>query len=195
MVESFDGVEVIAFPDAAAFEAWLEQHHTRQSGVWLKMAKKGSGIPSLTSDEAVDVGLCFGWISGQRRALDDRWYVQKYVPRRPKSLWSKVNVDKVERLLAAGRMREPGLAEVRAAQADGRWDAAYASQKDATVPDDLVAALADNPRAQAAFDALDKTAQYVAYLPLLQATTPTARAARLARLIAALEARDEPDPD
>lgn len=194
-METIDGVEVVTFADAAAFESWLDQHHQRPEGVWIKVAKKRSGIPSITSDEAVDVGLCFGWISGQRRSYDAQYYLQKYVPRRPKSLWSKVNVDKVERLLAAGRMREPGLAEVRAAQADGRWDAAYASQKDATVPDDLVAALADNPRAQAAFDALDKTAQYVAYLPLLQATTPTARAARLARLIAALEARDEPDPD
>ena len=141
-----DGVEVIAFRDAAAWESWLAAHHELQSGVWLKMAKKGSGIPSVTSDEVVDIGLCYGWVSGQRRALDDRYYLQKYVPRRPRSLWSRVNVEKVEALLAAGRMREPGMAEVRAAQADGRWEAAYESQKTATVPADVVAAL-DGQRA------------------------------------------------
>lgn len=194
-METIDGVEVVALPDAAAFEAWLELNHARQEGVWIKMAKKGSGIASLTSDDAVDVGLCFGWISGQRRSLDDRYYLQRYVPRRPRSIWSKVNVDKVEQLLAAGRMREPGLAEVRAAQADGRWDAAYASQKYATVPDDLVAALADNPRAKAAFDALDKSARYTAFLPILLAKTPKTRAARVARVVAALEASGGPDPD
>ncbi len=136
-----DEAPVIFFPDAAAFEAWLEEHVGHQPGVWLKVAKKSSGIPSLTDDEAVDVGLCFGWISGQRKGLDETYYLQKYVPRRPRSRWSQVNVRKVEELLAAGRMRPAGLAEVEAARADGRWDAAYVSQKEATVPPDL----ADRP--------------------------------------------------
>lgn len=193
-METIDGVEVVTFADAAAFESWLEQHHQRPEGVWIKVAKKRSGIPSITSDEAVDVGLCFGWISGQRRSYDAQYYLQKYVPRRPKSVWSKVNAAKVERLLAAGRMREPGLAEVRAAQADGRWVAAYASQKDAAVPPELAAALAAKPRAKAAFDALDKTARYVAFLPILQASSPQARATRLARLLATLEGRDRTEP-
>jgi uncharacterized protein YdeI (YjbR/CyaY-like superfamily) len=182
-----DGAEVIAFRDAAAWESWLAAHHELQSGVWLRMAKKGSGISSVTSDEVVDIGLCYGWVSGQRRALDDRYYLQKYVPRRPRSLWSRVNVEKVEMLLAAGRMREPGMAEVRAAQADGRWDAAYASQKTATVPADVVAALEDNERAKVAFDALARSAQYLLYLPVLQARSPKARAARIEKLIAQLE--------
>ena len=138
---------MIFFPDAAAFEAWLEEHVEHQPGVWLKVAKKSSGIPSLTDDEAVDVGLCFGWISGQRKGLDETHYLQKYVPRRPRSRWSQVNVRKVEELLAAGRMRPAGLAEVEAARADGRWDAAYVSQKEATVPPDLAAALAASPAA------------------------------------------------
>jgi uncharacterized protein YdeI (YjbR/CyaY-like superfamily) len=116
---------VLFFPDQAAFEAWLEEHVDRQEGVWLKIAKKSSGIPSLTSDEAIDSGLCFGWISGLRRALDETYYLQKYVPRRPRSIWSQVNVAKVAELTAAGRMRPSGLAEVEAAQADGRWAAAY----------------------------------------------------------------------
>src|ERR687898_1030326 len=173
-MEVLDGVEIIAFRDVAAWESWLANNHELQAGVWLKMAKKGSGIPSVTDDEVVDVGLCYGWVSGQRKSFDESYYLQKYVPRRTKSLWSKVNVDKVEKLLAAGRMREPGMAEVRAAQADGRWDAAYESQKHATVPPDVVAALQENKEAKDFFDSLDKTDQYRLYLPVLQARTPKA---------------------
>jgi uncharacterized protein YdeI (YjbR/CyaY-like superfamily) len=114
---------VLPFRDAAGFEAWLEAHFDQQAGVWLKLAKRASGIPSLTSDEAVDVGLCFGWISGQRKSLDERYYLQKYVPRRRRSHWSQLNRAKVRELTAAGRMRPPGLAEVAAAKADGRWHA------------------------------------------------------------------------
>jgi len=125
-----DGAEVRPFRDAEEFDRWLAEHHTEQAGVWLKLAKAASGIPSLTSDEAVDVGLCWGWISGQRRGLDETWYLQKYVPRRRRSIWSKVNVAKVEALTEAGRMRAPGLAEVEAARADGRWAAAYSGREE-----------------------------------------------------------------
>jgi uncharacterized protein YdeI (YjbR/CyaY-like superfamily) len=127
-----DEAEVIAFRDAAAFEAWLDEHVDLQVGVWLKIAKKGSGVPSLTAEEAVDVGLCFGWISGQRRSLDDAFFLQKYVPRRPRSRWSERNVAKVAELTAAGRMRPSGLAEVEAAKADGRWAAASAARRAAS---------------------------------------------------------------
>ena len=123
---------VLAFRDAAAFEAWLAAHVDLQAGVWLKLAKKGSGVPSLTADEAVDIGLCYGWISGQRRSCDDVYFLQKYVPRRRRSIWSQINVAKVEALTAAGRMRPSGLAEVEAAKADGRWAAAYGSGRTAT---------------------------------------------------------------
>ena len=116
-----DELEVITCEDAAAWDAWLAQHHGRREGVWLKIARLRSGAASLTNDEAVDVGLCWGWISGHRRGLDDTWFLQRYTPRRPRSNWSAVNVAKVEALLAAGRMRAPGLAEVEAAKADGRW--------------------------------------------------------------------------
>jgi len=118
-----DGAEVLPFRDVASFEAWLEEHVGHHPGVWLKLAKAGTGIPSLTSDEAVDVGLCFGWISGKRMALDDTYYLQKYVPRRPHSNWSALNVCKVGALTASGRMRPSGEAEVDAAKADGRWPA------------------------------------------------------------------------
>lgn len=181
-------VAVIAFPDAAAFEAWLAKHLVVHAGVWLKIAKKGSGVPSLTSDEAVDVGLCHGWISGQRKPLDEVYYLQKYVPRRPNSRWSQINVRKVELLVTAGRMRPPGLAEVDAAKADGRWAAAYESQRNITMPPDLAAALAANPRAAQVFDALGKTRQYQVILKLLTARSATARDVQLRRAMAAFEA-------
>lgn len=180
---------VIAFRDAAEFEAWLGEHAGLQAGVWLKIAKKGSGIPSLTGDEAVDIGLCHGWISGQRKSLDKVYYLQKYVPRRPRSRWSQINVAKVAALAAAGRMRPSGLAEVEAAKADGRWAAAYESQRDASVPPDLAAALAAHPKAAQSFDALGKTQQYALILKLLTARSATARAAQLRKALAALEPR------
>jgi uncharacterized protein YdeI (YjbR/CyaY-like superfamily) len=122
-METINGVPVIECADADALAQWLEVHHGEHGGVWLRMAKKGTGIPSVTSDEAVDVGLCYGWISSLRKPQDDVYYLQKYTPRRPGSAWSRVNVEKVAALTAAGRMREPGLREVRTAQADGRWTA------------------------------------------------------------------------
>jgi uncharacterized protein YdeI (YjbR/CyaY-like superfamily) len=179
--------ETIFFRDAAEFESWLDDHVDHQPGVWLKIAKRSSGIASLTDDEAVDSGLCFGWISGQRKGLDETYYLQKYVPRRPRSRWSQVNVRKVEELSAAGRMRPSGLAEVEAARADGRWDAAYESQKEATVPPDLAEALAASPSASRAFEALGKTEQYAVILDLITVRNPRTRAVHLAKAIAALE--------
>ncbi|CAM5460019.1 hypothetical protein GCM10010329_32780 [Streptomyces spiroverticillatus] len=185
-----DGVEIVAFPDGRAFESWLDVNHARQEGIWVKVAKKKSGIPSVTDGELVDIGLCFGWISGQRRSLDGDHYLQRYVPRRPRSLWSQVNVDKVALLLAEGRMREPGMAEVRKAQEDGRWTKAYESQKTATAPPDLAAALDADPDARKAFDALDRTARYQLILPLLQALTQKAREARLERVLSVLRSTE-----
>jgi len=179
---------VIAFRDAGQFETWLDINAGHQPGVWLKLAKKSSCVPSMTDDEAVDVGLCYGWISGQRKALDETHYLQKYVPRRPRSRWSQVNVRKVEALLAAGRMRPSGLAEVEAAKADGRWDAAYTSQREATVPPDLAAALVASPPAGQAFHALGRTGQYAVILDLVTARTPETRATRLRMAVADLEA-------
>ncbi|MZD04893.1 OmdA domain containing protein [Streptomyces sp. SID5785] len=198
-MEEFDGVEVRAFPDAEAFENWLAEHHAREAGLWVKVAKKASGIASVTDDELVDTGLCWGWVSGRRRGLDEKYYLQRYVPRRKRSLWSQVNVEKVAALAAAGRMREPGLAEVRRAQEDGRWDRAYASQSAATVPDDLAAALAADPAADAAFASLDRTARYLVLLPLLQAATPEVRRTRLERAVRTLtgpepQAAPHPEP-
>ena len=119
-----DELDVIVCEDAASWDAWLAANHGNRAGVWLKIAKLASGVASVTNDEAVDVGLCWGWISGHRKALDDTWFLQRYTPRRPRSNWSAVNVAKVGALLEAGRMRPPGLAEVEAAKADGRWQRA-----------------------------------------------------------------------
>jgi uncharacterized protein YdeI (YjbR/CyaY-like superfamily) len=189
-MKDLDRVEVITFANAAAFESWLAENCRRQDGLWLKIAKKGSGVPSLTSEEAVDVGLCWGWNSGQRLSHDMVYYLQKYVPRRPGSVWSKVNVDKVEALAAAGRMRASGLAEVAAAKADGRWDAAYVSQRNATVPPDLVKALAENKAADGFFARLNKTDRYAVILRLAKERTAAGRAARLKEIVAALAEQD-----
>jgi uncharacterized protein YdeI (YjbR/CyaY-like superfamily) len=182
-----DTAQVIAFHDAAEFEAWLDEHVDQSTGVWLKIAKKASGVPSLTDNEAVDSGLCFGWISGQRKAFSDVYYLQKYVPRRPGSRWSQVNVRKVEELIAAGRMRPPGLAEVEAAKTDGRWDAAYASQKEATVPPDLAAALAASHHAEATFESLSKTDRYAVILDVVTARTARTRVAHIRKAVLTLE--------
>ncbi|MEC3917715.1 YdeI/OmpD-associated family protein [Nocardia sp. CDC160] len=184
-------MDAVSFADAAAFDAWLAVNHARPEGVWIRMAKKGSGIASLTEDEAVDVGLCWGWISGQRKGFDADHYLQKYVPRRPRSAWSQVNVDKVARLSAEGRMRAPGLAEVAAAQADGRWAAAYPPQSSFTVPPDLAAALGAKPGARVAFEALDRTRQYAIVLELYRAGSPKTRASRLRKALDGLETRGE----
>lgn len=186
-----DDAPVLAFADPAEFELWLSEHVDEPAGVWLKLAKASSGIPSMTADEAVDVGLCFGWISGQRKSLDDQYYLQKYVPRRPRSRWSEVNVGKVEELTAAGRMRPSGRAEVDAAKRDGRWDAAYESQKDATVPDDLAAALAARPAALRAFDALNRTERYAVILDIVTTRTPATRATHVERAVQRVAADSE----
>ncbi|MGW3562132.1 YdeI/OmpD-associated family protein [Streptomyces sp. NPDC000963] len=191
-METVEGLAVIPFGGGEELEAWLERHHGDTPGIWLLLARKGSDLASPTAEEILDATLAHGWITGKRRARDERSYLQKITPRRPGSLWSQVNVRQVEALTAAGRMREPGLAEVRAAREDGRWEAAYPSQKEATVPDDLAAALAAEPRAAAAFEALNRTDRYLVILSLWQARTARTRAARLERAVAALAAGGRP---
>ncbi|MEV0127281.1 YdeI/OmpD-associated family protein [Dactylosporangium sp. NPDC050688] len=179
-------MEPVLFADEAAFEAWLAEHHATAAEVWILVGKKGSGVQSLSVREALDVALCFGWIDGQRKGLDERHFLQRYVPRRPRSTWSQVNVAKVEALTAAGRMRPAGLAEVARAQADGRWAAAYPSQRTATVPPDLAEALAADDRARAAFDALPGTERYLLILQLLKLRTEAGRAARVRAIVGQL---------
>lgn len=182
-------MDVLDFPDAARWESWLAAQHGARTEAWLRIAKRHSGIASITPAEAIDVALCYGWIDGQRKAYDDVSFLQRFSRRRPRSSWSKVNVAKVEALMAAGRMRPAGLAEVAAARADGRWEAAYESQRNAAVPPDLAAALAGNARASAAFERLGRSDRYAVILPLLKARTPKTRARILARAVAQLAAQ------
>jgi uncharacterized protein YdeI (YjbR/CyaY-like superfamily) len=182
-------MDVLDFADAAGWESWLEDHQGERAEAWLRIAKRGSGLATIAIADALDVALCFGWIDGQRKSLDDVSFLQRYSRRRPRSSWSKVNVGKVVALTAAGRMRPSGLAEVAAARADGRWAAAYEPQRTATVPPDLAAALADHPRANAAFTGLGRTQRYSVILQLAKARTAESRARILTRVIDTLTAR------
>ncbi|MFV2179735.1 YdeI family protein [Actinomadura sp. LOL_016] len=177
---------MMRFADAACWESWLAGHHAEDGGAWLLIARKGSAAPLITIDRAAEVALCYGWIDGHRRAHDAGAFLQRYSRRRPGSPWSQVNVARAEALIAAGRMRDPGFAAIEAARADGRWDAAYAPQREAPVPAELVAALAADPAAAARFGALARTARYLLVLPLIKAGTPAARARRLATIMGGL---------
>ena len=177
---------VLPFPDEAALERWLEEHHADAPGLYVKIAKKGSGIPSVDWAGMVEVLLCFGWIDGRANRLDDCWYVQRITPRRPRSVWSLKNVETVARLTEQGRMRPAGLAAVEAAKADGRWERAYAGPATITVPDDLAAALDAAPGARAAFDALPGGERYSVLWRVHTAATPGTRAKRIAAAVQSL---------
>lgn len=189
-----DGLPVLTFPDAAAFEAWLEEHADTARGAWLRLAKKGSGIPSPSWAELVDVALCFGWIDGQKASDDGPWYRQRVTPRRPTSLWSQVNVDNVARLTQQGRMRPSGLREVERAQADGRWERAYAPASTVEVPDDLRAALDAVPAAAAAFAGLSGTNRYAVLHRVTTAKRVATRARRIEEFVTMLAEGRTPYP-
>lgn len=181
-----DELPIVPFASAAAWEAWLEIEHARAAGVWLRIAKKDTGIATVTYAEALDVALCFGWIDGQKRGFDATWFLQRFTPRTARSRWSKINVGHVERLLAADRMRPAGLAQVEAARADGRWEAAYAGQGGAAVPPDLRAALDANPQAAACFATLRGANRYAILYRVQDAKRPATRARRIERFVAML---------
>ena len=177
---------VLAFADQAALEEWLEAEHATAPGLYVRLAKKGSGVPSVTYAELVESALCFGWIDGRSQRLDETSYLQRITPRRPRSVWSQKNVAAVEALTAAGRMRPAGSAQVEAARADGRWERAYAGPATITVPDDLAAALAADPAAQQAFDGLDGRNRYAVLHRVATAATPQTRARRIAAVVTML---------
>jgi uncharacterized protein YdeI (YjbR/CyaY-like superfamily) len=185
-------MEPLAFRDADEWEAWLAAHAAGRAEVWLKIAKKGSGQASVTAAEADEVAICHGWIDSHRKSLDGTHFLQRFSPRRKGSPWSRINVDRAEALIAAGRMRPAGLAEIEAARADGRWDAAYASQRTATVPPDLVDALARDDAARGSFESLNRTDRYAVILRLLKARGPAARETRLRRAVDELRAKTQP---
>ena len=176
---------IYPFSSASNFETFLDREHVSSPGIYLKLAKKSAGIPSISFAEATEVALCFGWINGQGKPFDDRWSLSRFTRRRPKSLWSKKNVDTVARLLETGRMRPAGIAAVEAAKADGRWDRAYAGPATIEVPDDFAAALAKDPAATLFFDDLNKTHRY-AVLWRIHTASPQNRAKRIETLVKTL---------
>lgn len=183
------GLPILPFESGAVLEAWIAAQPRDHRGVWVKLAKKGSGVASVTQHEMVDAGLIHGWIDGLINRFDERFYLIRFTPRRPRSKWSQINVARVEALLTAGRMRPAGLAEVEAAKADGRWKAAYPPASRMAVPPDLQAALDANPDAAAFFATLTGANRY-AILYRLHDAKPTAREGKLAQFVAMLARRE-----
>jgi len=174
---------VLVFEDAAAWDAWLAGNHESSGGVQLKIAKKGTGIASVAYPEVLDVAISYGWIDGVRKSLDETHFLQRFVPRRPRSRWSKINREKAESLIATGRMKPAGLREVELAKGDGRWDAAYEGQRAATVPGDLQAALDANPAAREFFTTLNSQNRYAVLYRVQEAKRPETRARRIAKFV------------
>ena len=177
-----------AFGDAEEWESWLREHHDSATGIWIKFARKGSGVPSVTYMEALHAALCFGWIDGQARSLDEASYVQRFTPRRARSIWSKRNREFATALIEAGEMEPAGLREVERARADGRWDAAYDAPSTATVPDDLRAALDRAPAAAEFFAGLNSQNRYAILHRVQTAKRAETRARRIEKFVAMLAA-------
>ena len=181
-----DPHSVHEFADEAAFEDWLARHHDQRSEVWVKLHKLGSGLPSVTPKQAIDVVLCWGWIDGIRKALDATSYLQRYTPRRPRSIWSQVNVANVARLTAAGRMTAHGLKEVEAAKADGRWARAYVTGKAMPIPDDLQAAIDAVPAARRMLAQLSEQNRFALAFRVFNMKTEAGRQRKIETFVAML---------
>ncbi|MBE3559729.1 MAG: YdeI/OmpD-associated family protein [Ktedonobacteraceae bacterium] len=182
-----EDLPILSFATQQDWEAWLSEHHTRTEGIWLKLAKKATGIPSLSYAEALEGALCYGWIDGQKASFDDQHWLQKFTPRRPGSLWSKINCDTAMELLAAGRMHAAGMRQIELAKADGRWNAAYAPQSKITIPDDFQRALDNNQQAREFFDTLNSANRYAILYRIQTAKKPETRASRIQKFIKMLE--------
>ncbi|MCW2960461.1 MAG: bacteriocin-protection protein [Thermoleophilia bacterium] len=187
LAPSPDEKPVLRFEDAVAFDAWLDEHHDSVDGIWIQIAKASTGITSISWKTAVPVALCHGWIDGQSKRIDDDWYVQKFTPRRARSIWSQINVAHVERLTAEGKMRPWGLAEAERAKADGRWAAAYQASSSRDVPAELQAALDASPKAAAAFALLDSRNRYAMVHRIANAKRVETRERNAAKYVALLE--------
>lgn len=179
------------FETQQEWEKWLSRHHAQPDGVWLRMYKKETKIPSITYAQALEEALCYGWIDGMSKSVDATSFIQKFTPRRPKSTWSERNTKHIERLTAAGKMKPSGIAEVELAKADGRWEKAYASWSDAGVPEDFMAVLKKNKKAAAFFETLSKPNLYAIYFRLQSAKKPETRAKRIVDFVAMLERHEK----
>jgi uncharacterized protein YdeI (YjbR/CyaY-like superfamily) len=183
---------VLPFESKKKWADWLAKEHQKSAGVWLKLAKKDSGISSITYEEALDVALCYGWIDGQKKGFDDRYWLQKFTLRGRKSIWSKINTEKAERLIASGEMKPAGLKAIEAAKQDGRWEAAYASQKNIAVPEDFQAALSENKEAKAFFGSLNSVNRYAILFRIHHAKKAETRARRIQQFVEMLEKGEKP---
>jgi uncharacterized protein YdeI (YjbR/CyaY-like superfamily) len=186
MTDTKGGLPILAFPAQAAWEEWLAAQPPTARGLWLKLAKKDTGIATVSQPEAIESALCHGWIDGQLGKFDDTYWLIRFTPRGPQSKWSAINRDRATKLIAGGRMLPTGLREVERAQADGRWEVAYAPQSTATAPDDLAAALAAHPAAQQLFDTLDSANRYAIIYRVGDAKKPETRARRIEQYVAML---------
>ncbi len=185
---------ITPFASRKEWEAWLEEHHATSDGLWLKIAKKGSGIETVSYAEALEAALCYGWIDGQKASFDGNYWLQRFTPRKPKSKWSKINRQKATELIEKGKMKPAGLREVERAKADGRWDAAYDAQSTATVPDDLRRELEKNEVAREFFATLDGRNRYAILYQIQDAKRPETRARRIAKYVAMLAEQKKPYP-
>lgn len=186
--------EIIEFASAAELQDWLSRNYAASGGFWLKLRNKAAGEDVLTYAQALDVALCYGWIDGQKGKLDDAHWLQRFTPRSARSRWSKVNREKVAALIEQGRMEPPGIAEVERAKADGRWEAAYAGAKSATVPDDLARALEANPAAAEFFKTLDSQNRYSILYRVQDAKKPETRARRIEKYVGMLANHEKIHP-
>jgi uncharacterized protein YdeI (YjbR/CyaY-like superfamily) len=182
-MESSKELLIIGFATQQDWEAWFVEHYTDPTGIWLKIAKKATGTQSISYAQALEGALCYGWIDGQKAAFDEQYWLQKFTPRRPKSVWSQINRDKANALIEAGRMQPSGLRQVELARADGRWDAAYAGQSGATVPDDLQEALDKNPLARDFFLTLNSVNRYAIIFRVQTAKKAETRAAKIQKFV------------
>ncbi|MBR8385146.1 YdeI/OmpD-associated family protein [Burkholderia cenocepacia] len=173
----------LTFASQAEWESWLGQNGGTSTGVWLRLAKKGVEQRTVTYEQAVESALCHGWIDGQKKAESEQYWLQRFSPRSAKSIWSKINKDKAEALIAAGRMQPSGLFEIDRARKDGRWEAAYTSASNSTVPDDLQAALDANPKAAKFFATLNSRNRYAILFRIQSAKKPETRARKIAEFI------------
>ncbi len=178
-----DNLPIVLFETQQDWEAWLKEHHAGAGGAWLKIAKKAMGASSVSYAEALESALCYGWIDGQKATFDEQYWLQKFSPRRAKSIWSKVNCDKAMALIAEGRMQPAGLRQVESAKADGRWEQAYASQSKMTVPDDLQSELDKNPEAQEFFNTLNSVNRYAILFRIQTAKRAETRSARIRKFV------------
>jgi len=192
MPEAATDLPTLALASQGEWRDWLVEHHANSPGVWLKIAKKG--VDGISYLEALDVALCHGWIDGQKGGFDESFWVQRFTPRKPRSKWSQINCAKATALIASGAMQSAGMIEVERAKADGRWDAAYASQKSAAAPDDLVRALAENDRAREFFATLDSTNRYAIIYRIQDAKRPETRARRIDTFVAMCAAHEKVHP-